>query len=168
MSWDITRPYNAPDTKNVYGIEVALQHLIGETGFGVGVNATLVEGDVEFDVDSLSQQTPLTGLSDSANFQVFYEKHGLSVKVMYAWRDEYLVGVGQDQGSSDNPPQFAKEFGQWDMSVNYDVSQNFTVFFEGINLNNETEQGFGRYEEQFLYAREYGPRYSVGMRYSFN
>jgi TonB-dependent receptor len=167
MSWDITRPYNAPDTKNVYGIEVALQHLIGETGFGFGVNATLVEGDVEFDVDSLSQQTPLTGLSDSANFQAFYEKYGLSVKVTYAWRDEYLVGVGQDQGSSDNPPQFAKEFGQWDMSVNYDITERFTVFFEGINLTNETEQGFGRYEEQFLYAREYGPRYSLGMRYSF-
>jgi iron complex outermembrane receptor protein len=168
MLWDITRPFNAPDTKNVYGIEVALQQLIGETGFGFGVNATLVEGDVEFDINSLEQQTPLTGLSDSANFQAFYEKHGLSVKVTYAWRDEYLVGVGQDQGSSDNPPQFAKEFGQWDMSVNYDVSERFTVFFEGINLNNETEEAYGRYEEQFLYAREYGPRYSVGVRYSFH
>jgi TonB-dependent receptor len=167
MSWDITQPYNAPDTKNVYGIEIALQHLIGETGFGFGINATLVEGDVEFDVDSLTQQTPLTGLSDSANFQAFYEKYGLSVKVTYAWRDEYLIGVGQDQGSSDNPPQFAKEFGQWDMSVNYDVSERLTVFAEGINLTNETEQGFGRYEEQFLFAREYGPRYSVGVRYSF-
>jgi len=167
MLWDITRPFNAPDTKNVYGIEMALQHLIGETGFGFAVNATLVEGDIEFDVNSLSQQTPLPGLSDSANFQAFYEKHGLSVKVTYAWRDEYLIGVGQDQGSSDNPPQFAKEFGQWDMSINYDLTERFTVFFDGINLNNETEQGFGRYEEQFLYAREYGPRYAVGVRYSF-
>ncbi|TPH12135.1 TonB-dependent receptor [Litorilituus lipolyticus] len=168
MVWDITRPFNAPDTKTVNGFEVALQHLIGDSGFGVGVNATFVDGDVEFDVDSLSQQTPLTGLSDSANFQAFYEKHGLSVKVTYAWRDEYLIGVGQSQGSSDNPPQFAKEFGQWDMSVNYDVTERFTVFFEGINLNNETEQGFGRYEEQFLFAREYGPRYALGVRYSFN
>jgi TonB-dependent receptor len=168
MIWDITRPFNAPDTKSVDGIEVAVQHLIGETGFGVGVNATFVNGDVEFDVNSLDQQTPLTGLSDSANFQAFYEKDGLSIKFTYAWRDEYLIGVGQDQGSSDNPPQFAKAFGQWDMSVNYDVSDEVTVFFEGINLNNETEQGYGRYERQFLFAREYGPRYAVGVRYSFN
>jgi TonB-dependent receptor len=167
MIWDITRPFNAPDTKTVDGFEVALQHLFGESGFGVGVNATVVDGDVEFDVDSLEQQTPLTGLSDSANFQAFYEKHGLSVKLTYAWRDEYLLGVGQGQGSSDNPPQFAKEFGQLDMSVNYDVTKNFTVFFEGLNLNNETEQGFGRYEEQFLFARQYGPRYTLGGRYSF-
>ncbi|WP_286263118.1 TonB-dependent receptor [Thalassotalea atypica] len=167
IEWDIRKPFNAPDTKTVDGFEVAVQHLIGETGFGVGVNATFVDGDVEFDVDSLAQQTPLTGLSDSANFQGFYEKDGLSVKVTYAWRDEYLIGVGQDQGSSDNPPQFAKSYAQWDLSVNYDIDENFTVFFDGINLNNETEQGYGRYEEQFLFAREYGPRYILGVRYSF-
>ena len=167
ITWDITRPFNAPDSKTVDGFEIALQHLFGDTGFGVGANATFVDGDVEFDVNSLDQQTPLTGLSDSANFQAFYEKNGLSVKFTYAWRDEYLIGVGQNEGSSDNPPQFAKEFGQLDMSVNYDITDNLTVFFEGINLNDETEQGFGRYEEQFLFARQYGPRYTLGARYSF-
>lgn len=167
ITWDITRPFNSPDTKSVDGFELALQHLFGESGFGFGVNATFVDGDVEFDVDSLEQQTPLSGLSDSANFQAFYEKHGLSVKFTYAWRAEYLIGVGQSQGSSDNPPQFAKEFGQLDMSINYDVTDRLTVFFEGVNLNDETEQGFGRYEEQFLFARQFGPRYSLGARYSF-
>ncbi|MCH2056948.1 MAG: TonB-dependent receptor [Thalassotalea sp.] len=165
--WDIRRPFNAPDTKTVDGFEVALQHMIGETGFGVGLNATFVDGDVEFDVDSLEQQTPLEGLGDSANFQVFYEKNGLSVKATYAWRDDYLLGVGQDQGSSDNPPQFFKEFGQWDVSVNYDVNDNLTVFFEGVNVNDETEEIYGRYEAQFLSARQYGPRYALGVRYSF-
>ncbi|KPV93724.1 catecholate siderophore receptor CirA [Pseudoalteromonas sp. P1-9] len=165
--WNISQPTNT-DSKSVDGIELAVQHLIGDTGFGLGVNATFVDGDVEFDVNSLVQQAPLTGLSDSANFQAFYEKHGLSVKLTYAWRDAYLIGVGQAQGSSDAPPQFAKEFGQIDMSVNYDINEDFTVFFEGINLNNETEQGYGRYEEQFLFARQYGPRYTFGMRYSFN
>jgi iron complex outermembrane receptor protein len=176
MTWSIVQPFNTPETKTVDGIEVALQHFIGETGFGFGANATFVDGDVEFDVDDITKvesisellpQTPLTGLGDSANFQVFYEKDGLSVKVTYAWRDAYLIGVGQDQGSADAPPQFAKEFGQVDMSINYDIDENFTVFFEGLNLNNETEQSYGRYEEQFLSARQYGTRYTVGMRYSF-
>ena len=176
MQWDITRPFNTPDSKTVDGFEIAVQHFFGDTGFGFGANATFVDGDVEFDVDDITKvdsvadlepQTPLTGLSDSANFQLFYEKDELSVKVTYAWRDEYLIGVGQSQGSSDNPPQFAKEFGQVDMSINYDIDENFTVFFEGLNLNNETEQGFGRYEEQFLFARQYGSRYTLGMRYSF-
>ncbi|OUS26375.1 TonB-dependent receptor [Thalassotalea sp. 42_200_T64] len=167
MEWNISRPFNSSEDKEVDGFELAIQHLFGETGFGVGANATFVDGDVEFDVKSLDQQTPLTGLSDSANFQLFYEKHGLSVKVTYAWRDEYLLGVGQSQGSADAPPQFAKEFGQIDMSINYNVTDRLTVFFEGINLNDETEQVFGRYEEQFLSARQYGPRYAIGARYSF-
>lgn len=167
ITWNISRPFNSPETKSVDGFELALQHLFGETGFGVGVNATFVDGDVEFDVNSLVQQTPLAGLSDSANFQGFYEKDDLSVKITYAWRDEYLIGVGQNEGSSDNPPQFAKTFGQWDMSINYNVTENITVFFEGLNLNNETEQGYGRYEEQFLFARQYGPRYALGARFSF-
>jgi TonB-dependent receptor len=165
--WDISKPFNSADTKTVDGFEVALQHLIGETGFGIGVNATFVKGDVNFDVDSLEQQTPLTGLSDSANLQLFYEKDDWSIKATYAWRDEYLIGVGQSQGSSDNPPQFAKPYGQWDLSVNYQADEHLTVFFEGMNLNNETEQGYGRYERQFLFAREYGPRYVFGVRYSF-
>lgn len=164
--WSISQPQNT-DSKSVDGFEIAGQHIFGETGFGLGANATIVQGDVEFDVNSLTQQSPLTGLSDSANFQAFYEKDGLSVKATYAWRDSYLIGVGQAQGSSDAPPQFAKAYGQWDLSVNYAVSDNLTVFFEGINLNNETEQGYGRYEEQFLFARQYGPRYTVGARYSF-
>jgi TonB-dependent receptor len=167
MTWTITQPFNSPDDKTVDGIEVAVQHFIGESGFGFGANATFVDGDVEFDVDDLTPQSPLVGLGDSANFQVFYEKDGLSVKVTYAWRDDYLIGVGQSQGSSDAPPQFAKAFGQVDMSVNYDIDENFTVFFEGLNLNNETEQSYGRYEAQFLSARQYGSRYTVGMRYSF-
>jgi TonB-dependent receptor len=165
--WDIRQPFNSPDTKTVDGFEVAVQHLFADTGFGVGANATFVDGDVEFNVRSLEQQTPLTGLSDSANLQLFYEKDELSIKLTYAWRDSYLIGVGQSQGSSDNPPQFAKESGIWDMSINYEVMDNLTLTFEGINLNNETEQGYGRYEEQFLFARQYGPRYVLGARYTF-
>ncbi|WP_306518131.1 TonB-dependent receptor [Rheinheimera sp.] len=165
MVWNISQPANT-DSKSVDGVEVAMQHLLWDTGFGVGANATFVQGDVEFDVTSLQQQAPLTGLSDSANLQLFYENYGWSVKVTYTWRDKYLIGVGQAQGSSDAPPQFAKSYGQWDLSVNYDVTPELTVFFEGINLNDETERGYGRYEEQFLFARQYGPRLTLGMRYA--
>ena len=166
MKWLVTQPTNG-DTRSVYGIEFAVQHMFGETGFGAGLNTTLVDGDVEFDVDSFAKQSPLEGLSDSANLQLFYEKDGLSVKVTYAWRSEYLIGVGQEQGSAEGPPQFGKEYAQTDMSVNYDVNDNLTVFFEGLNITDETEQGYGRYEEQFLFARQYGPRYTLGARYTF-
>jgi iron complex outermembrane receptor protein len=164
--WLVSQPVNG-DTKEVDGIEFAVQHMFGETGFGAGFNVTLVDGDVEFDRDDLTPQSPLNGLSDSANLQLFYEKDGLSVKVTYAWRDEYLIGVGQAQGSADAPPQFGKEYAQTDMSINYDVNDELTIFFEAINITDETEQGSGRYDNQFLFARQYGPRYAAGARYTF-
>ena len=167
MEWNITSPFNGPDSKVVDGVEVAVQHLFGESGFGVSVNATIVEGDVAFDVTSMEHQKPLTGLGDSANFRAFYEGESLSVNVVYAWRDSYLKGVGQADASSDRPPQFAKEFGQWDMNLNYSLSEDMTLFFEGININNETEQTFGRYERQFLNANQYGRRFVLGARVIF-
>ncbi len=166
VEWQISKPTNGDD-KSVDGIEFAISHVFGESGFGAGFNMTLVNGDVEFDIESFDQQAPLNGLSDSANIQLFYEKDGLSAKITYAWRDDYLIGVGQEQGSAEAPPQFGKEYAQTDMSINYDINDNLTVFFEGINLTNETEEGFGRYEEQFLFARQYGTRYNFGARYSF-
>lgn len=165
ISWRLSSPENVEERKT-NGLELAVQHLIADTGFGVSVNATVVDGDVDYNPYILATQDALPGLSDSANFTGFYEDDDLSVRLTYAWRDSYLIGQGQGQGTSDNPPQFAKEFGQWDLSVNYDVNEHLTVFFEGINLNNETEQHYGRFEEQFLFAGQYGPRYSVGVRVS--
>ncbi|WJG10129.1 TonB-dependent receptor [Aliiglaciecola sp. LCG003] len=166
VEWLVSQPANGED-KTVDGIEFAVQHMFGDSGFGAGFNVTLVDGDVKYDTENFSVQSPLTGLGDSANLQVFYEKDGLSAKLSYAWRDDYLLGVGQAQGSAEAPPQFFKEFAQTDLSINYDVNDNLTVFFEGLNLFNETEEIYGRYEEQFLAARQYGTRYNLGARYSF-
>ncbi len=165
IDWTITSPENV-GKRSTNGIELAVQHVFGETGFGVGANATIVDGDVDYDRYLLEPQAVLPGLSDSANFQVFYENEVLSVKLTANWRDEYLIGQGQDQGSSDVPPQFAEEYTQIDLSVNYSVTENLTVFFEGVNLNDETERVHGRFANQFMSAAQFGPRYAIGVRYA--
>ncbi|MDP5143717.1 TonB-dependent receptor [Rheinheimera baltica] len=164
IAWTINSPENA-GARRVNGLEFAVQHLFGDSGFGTGINATLVDGDVEYDNFVLMNQAVLPGLSNSANWQLFYEKHGWSVKLTAAWRDEYLAGTGQPD-TTDSPPNYAEEFLQWDLSVNYSINDNLTVFFEGINLTNETERNYGRFERQFLSAAQYGPRYAIGVRYA--
>ena len=165
IEWTIDSPENV-DARKVNGIELAVQHLFGETGFGVGVNATFVDGDVDVDNYYIGRQKVLEGLSDSANLQVFYEKDGISVKVTGAWRDKYLVGLGLPDTGGDSAPLYAEEFLQWDLSVNYEVSDNMTVFFDGVNLTNETERKYSRFESQFVSAAQYGPRYVLGFRYT--
>ncbi len=162
IEWTINSPENV-GSRSVNGAEFAVQHLFGQSGFGVGVNGTVVDGDVEYDNFILAAQAILPGLSNSANLQTFYEKDGLSVKLTGAWRDEYLAGQGQPD-TNDAPPIYVEEFLQWDISVNYDVNEHVTVFFEGVNLTNETERSFGRFERQFLSAAQYAPRYTLGFR----
>ena len=80
IEWTINSPENV-GSRSVNGAEFAVQHLFGQSGFGVGVNGTVVDGDVEYDNFILAAQAILPGLSNSANLQTFYEKDGLSVKL---------------------------------------------------------------------------------------
>ena len=61
-------------------------------GFGVLANYTIVRGDVGYDVtsDPNVNQFALSGLSDSANAVLMFEKFGLSARLAYNWRDEFL------------------------------------------------------------------------------
>jgi outer membrane receptor protein involved in Fe transport len=54
-----------------------------------------------------------------------------------------------------------------DANVSYAITENFTVFAEALNLTEETQRSFVRYEEQRLRANQYGARYNLGMRYKF-
>jgi TonB-dependent receptor len=167
MEWLVSQPSNAGDNKATDGIEFAVSHVFGDTGYGLSFNATLVDTDAEYDIELLAPQEPLVGVSDSANFQAFYEDDEWSIKLTHTWRDDYLLGVGQTQGSADAPPQFVKETNITDFSVNYSMTEELTFYLEGYNIFNETEEGFGRYTNQFLFARQYGSRVAFGARYTF-
>lgn len=150
---------NNVETANLWGWELAAQHMFGETGFGIAANATFVFGDVEADRDAIGYQFALPGLSDSANFSAIYDLNGLSARISYNWRDEFLTGF--DQHSS---PVFTESYGQWDINVNYAVNEKLTVFVEGLNLTDETQRTYVRYSEQLLRANQYGARYNIGFR----
>ncbi|WP_350563383.1 hypothetical protein, partial [Psychrobacter sp. CAL346-MNA-CIBAN-0220] len=48
IEWTINSPENVGSRKG-NGFEFAVQHLFGDSGFGAGFNATVVDGDVEYD-----------------------------------------------------------------------------------------------------------------------
>ncbi len=164
--WSLTRPVNQRTAK-VDGVEVNLQHYIGDTGFGFIANATFASADVGYDnFNSLEGQFVLNGLSDSANLIGFYDGEDLAVRLAYNWRDDFLAGAGQGQGTLTNPTN-VKAYGQWDLSVTYHYSDNLTVYFSGLNLTEETRHVYGLTERQVLQAVQGGPRYALGLRYNF-
>ncbi len=169
LTFDVTRPVNQ-DTKNVDGWEFAWQHFLGDTGFGWIINYTDVEGDIEFNNFSVPSsgdvQTPLTGLSDSYNIIGFYDKDGIQVRVAYNWRDQFLTSAIGVSGTPNNP-LYTEEFGQWDFNASYDVTDNISLFVEGINITDETSRVVGRTSGYVNFATQTGARYNIGARYTF-
>jgi len=164
--FNITGQVNGPDA-NVYGVELALQHVFGDSGFGVQANATFVGTNRTFPTEDISGAAfAVTGLANSANFVGFYDKHGLQARVAVNWRDSYLLGLGQAQGGTFGAePVFVDKQLQVDASASYDITQQFTVFGEVTNINNSNYSTHGRFSDQPLDIWNYGRRYTAGVRF---
>ena len=98
----VSQPVNTEKAK-IHGFEFGGQYFFGDTGFGVLANYTIVRGDVGYEntSDPNVNQFALLGLSDSANAVLMFEKFGLSARLAYNWRDEYLQTV--NFGSLEKP-----------------------------------------------------------------
>ena len=164
--FDLSQPVNQK-TAAVDGWELNLQHAFGDSGYGFIVNATIVDANVAYDTSrSLENQFALTGLSDSANFIGFYDGEKLQVRAAYNWRDDFLAGIGQAEGTRTNP-QFVEAYGQWDLGVTYHLNDNITFYASGLNLTNETTHVYSLTKRQVLQAVQTGPRFDFGFRYTF-
>jgi len=167
LPMNITTPTNSPEETGFDGLEFAVQHIFGDTGFGGIINYTKVDTDHEFDNTNLEVQVVELGISDTANVVGFYEKDGWSVRIAYNWRDSFINS--QFQGDVGPSPRYTDAYSQVDLSISYDVPQvkGLNIFFNGINITNEYALQYGRSEGQVLNLTQTGARYSLGARYTF-
>jgi TonB-dependent receptor len=161
----INTPVNNEENK-IHGFELGGQYFFGDSGFGVLANYTIVRGDLDYKVtsDPNTNQFALLGLSDSANAVLMFEKFGLSARLAYNWRDEFLQTV--NRGTWRNPI-YVEPYDQIDLSVGYDITDNFAVSFEAINLTGEDVRWHGRSTKQLWRLEDQGARYALGARYKF-
>jgi len=161
----VSTPVNTQKAK-IHGFEFGGQYFFGDTGFGVLANYTIVRGDVGYKVtsDPNENQFALLGLSDSANAVLMFEKFGLSARLAYNWRDQYLqnLNVGQFRN-----PIFVEPYDQIDLNVGYDLNDHLAVSFEAVNLTGEDVRWHGRSDKQMWRLEDQGPRYALGARYKF-
>ncbi|MCU4674058.1 TonB-dependent receptor [Catenovulum sp. 2E275] len=163
--FDIARPRNL-QTKQISGWELAGQHAFGDSGFGVIANATFVSTDSEFTIDQ-TDASAIVGLSDSANLVGFYEKNGIQFRVAYNWRDSFIEQFGHFYETTTGEPTTVDEYSQIDLSASYDINDEVSVFFEGINVTGEDIRKYNRYENQMVFAADGSARFAVGVRGSF-
>ncbi|TRX53831.1 TonB-dependent receptor [Thalassomonas sp. M1454] len=170
------------DIENTFdGIEFAVQHIFGDTGFGTFANYTMVDAGDDYnnllltggtattgnqDIIGGSNDGVQTGISDTANLVFFYENYGISARIAYNWRDEYLEATYQGTGGN---PVYVEEYEQIDFNVNYTFQsmEQLSIFVEGINITDEFRRKHGRSSTEVLNVTQQGARYSVGARYTF-
>ena len=162
-NFEITTFSNQKAT-SLNGAEINLQHMFGNTGFGLQANYTYVDTDLKYNNAGIGEQFALVGLSNSANLVGIYEDTKWTVRAAYNWRDKFLAGTFDGAGPN---PNYVEAFGQLDLSVGYAINDKISMQFEVINATNATGRVHGRNERQALYVTQAGPRYMLGARYKF-
>ena len=162
-NFEITSFSNQGKAK-LYGVEFNVQHMFGNTGFGVSSNLTYVNSGLKYNNKSIGEQFALVGLSNSANLVGIYEKGKWTARAAYNWRDEFLSGTFDGAGPN---PNYVEAYGQLDLSMGYAYNDKLSLQLEGINVTDETARVHGRSKSQALYVTQAGPRYMVSARYKF-
>ena len=155
--FDVTIPINQRETQ-VNGWEVMAQHSFGESGFGFQANYTIVDGNLNYDINLNEEQWVVPGMSDTANLVGFYDKNGLQVRFALNWRDQFLSSASRD-------PLFVEEYYQLDMNMSYEINDQLSIFLEGINLTEEHQRIHGRSTYQLREFAIGHARYNFGLRY---
>jgi TonB-dependent receptor len=164
--FSVQKPVNNREAK-IHGFEFGGQYFFGDSGFGVLANYTVVRGDVDFDdtLPTSENQFALLGLSDSANAVLMYEKFGLTARVAYNWRDEFLAQT--NVGGGNRNPIYVEAYDQIDVSVGYDITDALAVSLEAINVTGENVRWHARSVNQVYRLEDQKPRYALGARYKF-
>jgi TonB-dependent receptor len=166
LQFQVTGPVNDKDAV-IDGFEFAWQHFFGESGFGYQANYTTVDGDIGYDNGGSINvdQFALEGLSDTANLVLIYEKEGLSTRIAYNWRDEFLSTTNRGKGPRN--PVYIAETEQIDINVSYDVMEDLSLSFDVINLTEQGLRKFGRSRNNVFFVQEADRRFVLSASYTF-
>jgi len=175
------------DEGTIKGIEVAYQQFFDTlpgafSGLGIQLNYTHIdeEGSPNSGLNDSSSNSdsagdfawdnmPLEGLSEqNANAALLYEKFGISARIAYNWRSDYLLTT---RDVITTLPIYNEANGQLDASIFWDVSDNWKLGLQGTNISNSiTETTMQINEEGDRKTRSWfsnDTRYSLVVRATF-
>ncbi|MEG3087152.1 TonB-dependent receptor [Sphingomonas sp. PB4P5] len=172
----VSRPRNTGPGK-LYGVEVAYQQFFdflpgALSGLGAQLNGTYIEGTTEDPI--FGGQQRLTNVSKySYNVVGIYEKGGLSARLAYNWRSDYVDSY--TSGGSQASSIVVQPTGQLDFSGSYAVTPNFTLTVDATNLTDRVyhdrfeglSQSTGLYSSTPRDTRTYDRTFEVGARFKF-
>jgi len=176
------------------GIELAVQYDLSgfedqlgwASGFGVIANYTSQEfsggdsylGDTSRaatvfasnGATNVDMRAPLVDLSETSyNITMFYEKHDISARMRYTWREAYRsTDFGSTSSFPWGFPVVQEDRGQLNASISYDVNDNLNIGIEAVNITEaEVEQSCVNQGALLCYQGLTDRRVTVGASYRF-
>lgn len=163
----VSQPVNGRGGR-VRGFELAAQYAFD---FGLGFNANYTFSDTTTDgFNDFDSNLPLPGVSKhSANGQVYFESHGLEARLSYSWRSKaYLGNFGfGDGGTTRTLGIYGTSYGQLDGQVSYDITPNFGVFVQAINLTEADQSAYLQFPELPFRYETGSRRIYLGGKFKF-
>ena len=131
-------------------------------GFGISTNFTFNDSEAETPTGA---KVALPGTSDIVyNVGAYYEKYGVSMRLNYQKRTDWLDGLGS---VADGGDFYWTTDDEMDFSARYAVTPNFEVYFDASNLLNQPGRRFVRDRQFTIEWERFGRRYTGGVRFTF-
>lgn len=136
-------------------------------GLGLQANATVLDSEftTPAPADGATRTARFPGTSDAVyNASLFFERYGLSARVSYQWRDDWIDSLDPSDERFDI---FWDDEERLSVSVRYAVSNAVTVFADANNLTDELGRRYQGAEDRPREVEGFGRRYLIGTRISF-
>lgn len=160
----------------ILGIELAGSHQFSDLpGMwrGLFVNGNVALSDSEATIsgfnsttgDSEQRDIDLPRQSDvTANLSLGYEYGGLSTRLAGSFKSEHLLELGDPLDETGDI--YEDDHFQLDLSSKYNITEQFLVTFEAINLNDREFFAFQNEEAFNAQFEEYGRTFRLGLAYT--
>lgn len=152
------------DSAQVSGLELNYQQHFGFLGapwdgFLIGLNYTFVDSEA----NTGERKVTLPKQSENiASFMLGYEKHGFDLRLALKYRDSYI-----DELVEEGLDRYTEAHVQLDLTAKYRFNDNWQVYLEVVNLNDEGEYYYaGRKSRAYQYD-DIGTAYALGLQWNF-
>lgn len=166
--------FNAPvqgKGGEVKGLELATRVAFADftdgfiSNFGFDVNYTL--SDSKQDKKGLGgKELPFINNSeDTYNVVGWFENENWSARLAYNFRSPRLVAYGNPTIA--DQALYQDDYGQLDLNVTWDVTDNVALYVNGSNITEEFQQTYLEFKDQKAFQNIYEARWALGARVNF-
>lgn len=158
------------ESGKLYGVELNYQQQFTFLpspfdGLGFQGNVTFLDGS--FDTVQ-RKDIGFPGTSKRiVNASLYYEKYGLSARVSYQHRTNWLETLSLGTGGSTDGDEYRHGYENLDVALRYKLTDNFTLFADLSNLTDAIYWAFEGNEGKPTEVEQIGSRYMFGVRFSF-